>query len=232
MKTSGREYIALFIVVAAMVALVVTALYNPRPRILPVVVTSGPAPPDARQTEGESLLTHITRTGKQAGTSPPAGRKDRHAQFRQVSIDPVNDPQDVITDQDEKKIARFMRDIQQATGVPTAVITLKNTGGGDAHELAETLLDNWELAQQNKGKGLLLLFVAEPPQRGILVESGDGIEKAVADAIRRMLLQQPLPPYPESDDWREGVVSGVKSVRDYLADRRGRGNMPGPTVVN
>lgn len=219
MKTSKREYIALFVTIAAMAALIVAAMHNPRPRIRPVATMGGPAPPGERQAEEDSLLTHIIRTGRQAETTPPARRKERHVRFRQISIDPVNDPQDVITDQDEREIARLMRDIQRATGVPTAVVTLKSTGGSDARELAETLLDNWGLARKSKNGGLLLLFVAEPPQRGIVVESGDGIENAVAEAIRRMLLQQPMPPYPEAEDWREGVVSGVKAVRDYLADR-------------
>ncbi len=116
----------------------------------------------------------------------------------------VNDFADVLSAEDEQRMASMGERLQSQTGAQVVTVTLGTTDGVDIHEYAVQLARDWGIGDREKNSGILLLLAVDDRQIDIAV--GYGLEGAVTDAVSGALLDTYALPSLQNGQYSKGVT--------------------------
>lgn len=105
----------------------------------------------------------------------------------------VNDFANVLTDEDEQTVFETGRQLMEKTDAQVVLVTVESLGGYSLEEYALELAREWELGDEEKDNGLLLLFTTDGPHTR--TEIGYGLEGPLPDSKAGRILDDHLVPY-------------------------------------
>ena len=131
----------------------------------------------------------------------------------------VQDYANVITPEDELRIKRIGRDLEQQTTAQLAVLTIKSLEGQALEDYSLQVFRQWGIGQRDKNNGVLLLIVTEDHKSRI--EVGYGLEGVLPDGLTGTLQDRYMLPYFRKGDYSKGIFQGYGATALVVAKDAG-----------
>jgi uncharacterized protein len=96
------------------------------------------------------------------------------------------------------------------------VATVKSLQGTSVEDYANRLFRHWQLGQQGKNNGVLMLVA--PTERKMRVEVGYGLEGNLPDAVAKLIIENAVLPRFRANDFAGGISRGVDDLIQVLTD--------------
>ena len=139
----------------------------------------------------------------------------------------VSNPDRILSEQAAAVIDTMLYALEQQTGIQTLVVAVEQIEGGDCFEFAYELGRTNGVGQKGKDNGLVVLLVTG--ERCIQFATGYGLEGALPDAVCKRIQERYMNVPFSKGNWDEGMVAGIRAVRQALAGEKGA---PAPIEEN
>ncbi len=126
----------------------------------------------------------------------------------------VNDPDQILSVQARDSIDYMLYQLEQKTGIETAVIVVPSIGNEECFDFSHHVLNKWGVGKKGHDNGLVILLVTD--QRCVQFYTGYGLEGDLPDAICKRIQTKDMIPYLRENNWNAGMVSGIKAVCMHL----------------
>jgi uncharacterized protein len=110
-----------------------------------------------------------------------------------------------------QKLAEF----EAKTTDQFVVVTLKSLQGTSIEDFGVVLGRHWQIGQQDKNNGVLLIVA--PNERRVRIEVGYGLEGALTDAVSRLIIENGITPRFRAGDFAGGITRGVDDIISVLS---------------
>jgi len=122
----------------------------------------------------------------------------------------VTDTAEILSEATRRSLATILKAHEDRTGNQIAVLTIPTIGGEDIEEYAVEVFNTWELGQENRDNGVLIVVV--PNDRRMRIEVGYGLEATLTDALAGRIIRSVMTPKFKNGDYDAGLAEGVKAV--------------------
>ena len=130
----------------------------------------------------------------------------------------VSNPDGIINDADVVRINSLLDQLENNTGVQTAVVAIDNIGEDITDlTLATAIFEAWGIGDKEKDNGLLILLINAPDYRRIKFETGYGLEGDLPDAICKRIQTTIMVPLLKEGNISEAMVKGIEGVCAVLS---------------
>lgn len=156
----------------------------------------------------------------------------------------VSDFAHVLDDSSRAQLESYAGQVEQATGVQMAIVTIDSLDGEPIEDVANTLYRKWGVGKKGKDEGIMLLLAIKDHRDRIEVGYGlepilpDGFDGSVLRAARPLLRQgaygQALFAAAEQMGTRIAAAKGVTlnfSLRPRIRQVQERPSIPWPVIV-
>jgi uncharacterized protein len=126
----------------------------------------------------------------------------------------VNDYAGIFSVDTRSKLERQLQQHEDSTSNQIVILTLTSLQGQQIEELANEVFNTWQLGQQGKNNGVLLLIA--PNDRKLRIEVGYGLESVLTDAHCSRIIRSELTPFFKYKEYDEGIVAGVNAIRNTI----------------
>lgn len=126
----------------------------------------------------------------------------------------VNDPDNILSIAARDSIDRMLYQLEQKTGIETAVIIVLSIGDEECFDFTHNVLNKWGVGKKGADNGLVILLVTD--QRCIQFYTGYGLEGDLPDAICKRIQLEDMLPYFRNADWNQGMVNGIRATCEHL----------------
>ncbi len=129
----------------------------------------------------------------------------------------VSDPDDYLTEEEERRINQEILQIQRETNVEIAVVILSDINHmqyADDRDFANRLFSEWGIGDKETDQGLLIFQNIKG--RRYTFETGYGIEGKLPDAICKMIQVRKMIPYAKEGRMGQAMLAGVRGVHEVL----------------
>jgi uncharacterized protein len=127
---------------------------------------------------------------------------------------PVVDQASIIEDSSEAQLDRKLRAFQQESGAQIVVATVPDLQGYDIRDFGNRLFRHWQLGDEKRNDGVLLLVAVA--DRKMSIEVGYGLEPTLTDAISKIIIEYSITPRFRRQDYAGGIAEGVHQVMRVL----------------
>lgn len=128
----------------------------------------------------------------------------------------VADPALVLQKESIAEINSRLTDLEQKTGIQSAVVMLPSIGDLDVFEFSQELFRKWGIGHKDKDDGLLVVYVSD--QHVIRIHTGYGLEGLLPDAICKRIQMQSMIPFFKVGNVDEGMKKGIDDLCTRLED--------------
>ena len=156
--------------------------------------------------ESDSLDVEQPATSYTLETVPNVYRLDRRLH--------VSDPTGILSAEARSAIDRIFTQLEDSTGIQTAVVMLPSIGEDNIFDFAHNLFMEWGVGEKERDNGLLILYVED--QRKIRFHVGYGLEGILPDAICKRIQAKYMVPAFKEGNVDQGMVTGCKAIYQTL----------------
>jgi uncharacterized protein len=138
----------------------------------------------------------------------------------------VNDFAGVLSADTKQSLEALCTEVDQKAHAQIAVVTVKTVDPDkdgttpSIEEFATALEDKWKVGAKGTDKGVLMIFVANPPPMHGRIEVGYGLEGVLNDAKVGDIGRE-MKPILVSGDFNQGISLGVKEIAQDIAGDAG-----------
>jgi len=138
----------------------------------------------------------------------------------------VNDFAGVLTPETRQSLEDLCTQVDQQAHAQIAVVTIKSIDADKSgaapsiEEFATALEDKWKVGAKGTDKGVLLIFVANPPPMHGRIEVGYGLEGLLNDAKVGDIGRE-MKPILRNGDFNQGISLGVHEIAQDIATDAG-----------
>ncbi len=145
----------------------------------------------------------------------------------------VNDYANILSPAASQKIEAELSAFEMSDSTQIAVLTIPSLEGENIEEYAIKVAEAWQIGQQGKDNGAILLV--SKGDRKIRIEVGRGLEGTLTDLLSGRIIRYEIGPRFKQGDFDGGVAAGVSSIMsavkgEYAADpqdaRQGKKGSP------
>ena len=104
--------------------------------------------------------------------------------------------------------------LETKTGRQFVVATVPTLQGESIESYGYQLGRTWQIGQQGKDNGVVLIVA--PKERKVRIEVGRGLEPQLTDALSKLIIENAILPAFRRGDFPAGVKAGVRDIRDVL----------------
>ena len=122
----------------------------------------------------------------------------------------VVDNANLLTSQQESRLAALLASHESATSNQVVVVTLPSLQGTAIEDFGYQLGRHWGIGQAGRDNGVLLIVA--PNERKVRIEVGYGLEGDLPDAIARAIIDNDILPAFRRDDYPGGIEAGVSAI--------------------
>jgi uncharacterized protein len=115
---------------------------------------------------------------------------------------------------DEAAIHKKLADLEEKTTDQLVVVTLDSLQGYAIEEFGVALGRAWQIGQQGKNNGVLLIVA--PKERKVRIEVGYGLEGVLTDTLAGSIVHNRILPLFRQGQMAEGIIAGVNDIVDTL----------------
>ena len=134
----------------------------------------------------------------------------------------VSDFANVLDPQSRAQLEAYAGQVEQATGVQMALVTLKSLDGEPIEDVSNDLFRQWGVGKKGKDEGIMLLLAVQDHRDRI--EVGYGLEPILPDGFDGSILRG-IQPLLRQGAYGQAMISArCRSVRQSRAPRASRSN--------
>lgn len=122
----------------------------------------------------------------------------------------VNDEAGMLAAPTRERLENALRALHQQGGTQLAVLTVPDLGGETIEQASIRVSDAWQLGDEKRDDGVLLLIAAA--EREIRIEVGQGLEGDLTDAHAKRIIAESMVPLFRAGDVDGGVTVGVYEI--------------------
>ena len=127
----------------------------------------------------------------------------------------VQDYANVISPEDELRIKRLGRELEQKTTAQLAVLTVKSLNGEALEDYSLQVLRKWGIGQKDKNNGALILIVTD--DRKSRIEVGYGLEGPLPDGLTGTIQDRYMLPHFRKGNYSKGIFQGYGATALVVA---------------
>lgn len=122
----------------------------------------------------------------------------------------VNDHAGLLTGEQVVALERKLQRYEQETGHQFALLTVRSLDGGSLEGFSIRVVEAWQLGDESRDDGVLMLIV--PDDRKMRIEVGYGLEGAIPDATAAQIIRNVLGPAFRAGDFALGIDAGMDAL--------------------
>lgn len=132
----------------------------------------------------------------------------------------------------EEKLRRYT----DSTSTQIVVMIRPDIGDYDKSSYAFELGNRWGIGRKSKNNGVVMLIKSEPPDRGIFIATGYGVEGALPDITAGQIIRNTMAPYFRQKQYYQGIDAGTTDIiralsGEFKADREQKKDGDGAGVI-
>ena len=140
----------------------------------------------------------------------------------------VLDTAGLLSKDERITLKKFLRDLNDTTGIQIAVLTVPTTDGENIHDFAVRHFEKWELGQEGVDNGVILTVAFNDHRMDIT--TGDGAECILTDILCKKILDNVLAPALREGKNGEGIISAVHNMAGFLTQDKSLVTVPAPLM--
>ena len=121
----------------------------------------------------------------------------------------INDYANILSSETEEYIFNKSRALDEVDGTQIVVVTVPNLEGKSLESYSLELFRNFDIGDNEKNNGLLLLLALE--ERMFRIEVGTGLEGILPDGKTGRFQELYIIPYLAEDKWDKGIKNGYNA---------------------
>ncbi len=129
----------------------------------------------------------------------------------------VNDLANILSDQEESALERFLIDYDDSTSTQIAVVTVRSTDGDDINMFAAKIGETWGVGQAGKENGIVLCVAVD--DRKVAIQTGYGIEEFLRAGLAKRIIDERIVPVFRTGDFPGGIRAGVDGIVEVLSGK-------------
>lgn len=110
-----------------------------------------------------------------------------------------------------------LRAYYDSTSTQIVVMVRPQIGDYDKAGYAFELGNRWGIGRKDKNNGVVVLIVSEPPERGVFIATGYGVEGALPDITAGRIVRNTMIPYFKEQRYAEGIEAGLNDIISALS---------------
>lgn len=122
----------------------------------------------------------------------------------------VTDTADILTGKEQALLDRYLQRFQQRTRHQMAVVTVSSLEGRTVDDYAHGLFNRWGVGRKDANDGILVLVA--PNERKVRIQIGYGLEKVLADAYCKHVIDAMMLPKFRNGRYYDGIILGVTGL--------------------
>lgn len=107
-----------------------------------------------------------------------------------------------------------LTDLEGKSTDQLVIVTLRSLQGTSIEDYGYRLGRAWQIGQQGKNNGVLLIVA--PNERKVRIEVGYGLEGTLTDAISSFIIQNSILPRFRANDYQGGIKRGAEDIIQVL----------------
>lgn len=127
----------------------------------------------------------------------------------------VVDQANILAADTRNQLSALLAEHEQNTSNQVVVVTIPTLEGYDIADYGYQLGRHWQIGQQDKNNGVLLIVALA--ERKIRIEVGYGLEGALTDALSSQIIRREIQPAFKQSDFNGGVIDGVRAILGAIA---------------
>ena len=132
----------------------------------------------------------------------------------------VVDLANIITDDIENSLNRYLKDLEQKTTTQVVVLTIQSLEGESIDDFSITTAhDRWRIGQKGKDNGVLLVVALK--DRKYRFEIGYGLEGTLPDSLVGSIGRTYLAPYFKQGEYSKGIAAATLATINEIASSQG-----------
>src|SRR5262245_29839603 len=131
----------------------------------------------------------------------------------------VTDLAEVVPAAYRDSIEALAGDLERATKVELAVVTVPDLGGEEIEPVATDLFTRWGIGGKGRDDGVLILLARR--ERRVRIEVGYGLEGILPDGRCGGIIRRVMGPDLAADRFGPGLLRGAEAVAGVIAQDRG-----------
>jgi uncharacterized protein len=143
----------------------------------------------------------------------PAAAQSIPADFPPLSSRVV-DEADILPDRARVELVSRLATLEAKTGDQLVVVTLRSLRGQTIEQYGLALARHWQIGQNTKHNGVLLIVA--PDARKVRIEVGYGLERTLTDTVASFVVEQTILPHFRAGDMAGGIVRGTDDIIGVL----------------
>jgi uncharacterized protein len=136
------------------------------------------------------------------------------AQFSDFPVPPLEgavvDQAGILSSEGLTRIESLIRALRDSGGSQIAVLTVSSLQGLTIEEASIKVATAWQLGDEKKDDGILLMVA--PHERRLRIEVGQGKEGDLPDAWARRIISEVISPLFRSGNYDDGILYGVGAI--------------------
>jgi uncharacterized protein len=129
----------------------------------------------------------------------------------------VHDYSGWLSEQEKATLEMKLRRYADTTSTQVVVMIRPDIGDYDRASYAFELGNRWGIGRKDKNNGVVVLIVSDPPQRGVFIATGYGVEGALPDITASQIVRHLMIPRFKEGRYFEGINAGLDGIMAALA---------------
>jgi len=126
----------------------------------------------------------------------------------------VNDNAEILSENARILLSEKLKEHEDRTSNQVVVLTINSLQGESIEEYSNIVFNEWELGQNNKDNGILIVVV--PSEKRMRIEVGYGLEGTMPDIIASRIIREIMTPRFREGDFDGGIAEGALAVINVL----------------
>jgi uncharacterized protein len=122
----------------------------------------------------------------------------------------VNDFADMLSSSERQQLEQKLRNYRDTTTTVVAIATLESLNGISIEETATTLFNEWNMWEDNKDNGVLILIAKQ--EQEMRIEVGYGLEGAIPDVMAGRIIREIMSPSFKKGDFYGGLDRATSAI--------------------
>jgi uncharacterized protein len=126
----------------------------------------------------------------------------------------IVDEANLLSADDKRALEQELVALEQKSTDQLVVYTTRSLQGSPIEDFGYRLGRHWQIGQQGKNNGAILIVA--PSDRKVRIEVGRGLEPQLTDLMTKLIIENAILPAFRRNDFPGGIKAGVRDIRDVL----------------
>ena len=126
----------------------------------------------------------------------------------------IVDEANLLSADDKRALEQDLKALEEKSTDQLVVYTTRSLQGYPIEDFGYRLGRHWQIGQQGKNNGVILIVA--PSDRKVRIEVGRGLEPQLTDLMTKLIVENAILPAFRRNDFAGGIKAGVRDIRDVL----------------